>query len=173
MMVNNECIQIGVVSFGESCMMGNRPTVYSSLTPVHGWIEKYVCALSENPPSTCRASVKIKEPVLTRNNRPPVMERFTDSSSEPSSGPTFPFFFELPDYPDLEPRNRPWFFETDGPSLAPSDSNSREGDWEDDDFTFKPRNSLIVHNRAFPTDTPTLAPSASPSREDDWEDDVY
>lgn len=177
MMVNNECLQIGVVSFGESCMMGTRPTVYSSLTPVHGWIEKNVCALSANPPSTCRASVKIKEPVLTRNNRVPLRnnhvplrESFVESSNQPSSGPTFPFFFELPDYPEFEPRNRPWFF--DGGTLVPSDGLSREDDWEDDDFAFRPRNSPITQNRASPTDGPLVVPSAGPSREDGWEDDV-
>ena len=138
MMVNNECLQIGIVSFGESCMMGNRPTVFSSITPVHGWIEKNVCALSANPPPACRASVKAKEPVLARNNRP--AEKSTNlPSMAPSGQPSIPLFFELPDDPNFVPRTRPSIlqraFPSDGPSLAPSDESSRENDWEDDILT--------------------------------------
>ncbi len=138
MMVNNECLQIGIVSFGESCMMGNRPTVFSSITPVHGWIEKNVCGLSANPPPACRASVKAKEPVLARNNRP--AEKSTNvPSMAPSGQPSIPLFFELPDDPNFVPRTRPSIlhraFPSDGPSLAPSDGPSRENDWEDDNLT--------------------------------------
>eukprot|EP00536_Pseudo-nitzschia_multiseries_P012812 jgi/Psemu1/209727/e_gw1.509.5.1 len=39
-MMNNECLQIGIVSFGELCSMGIRPTVYSSISSGFGWIEK-------------------------------------------------------------------------------------------------------------------------------------
>ena len=62
MMVNNECLQIGIVSFGESCAMGYRPTVYSSISAASAWIEKKVCNLSRNPPSSCPAPSPSQEP---------------------------------------------------------------------------------------------------------------
>jgi hypothetical protein len=134
MMVNNECQQIGIVSFGESCSMGHRPTVYSSITPEYGWIEKNICALSDNPPSTCQTLVTPKEPMGGRSESKPYRNEDNSSMS--------------PDVPSLDPSGKPSIVNSavpsEGPSLAPSGNPS-------------------IVNSALPSEGPSLAPTNKPS----------
>jgi len=115
-MMNNECLQIGVVSFGELCSMGIRPTVYSSVSSAFGWIEKMVCALSENPPSTsCQAHVEKPYPGSSESfvSRAEMKEKKKYApSDEPSITPS--------DGPSI--RNS--IIPSDGPSLTPSGKRS-------------------------------------------------
>jgi len=120
-MMNNECLQIGIVSFGEFCSMGIRPTVYSSISAGYGWIEKMVCTHSENPPSSCQAFVKIRAPF------PGSKEPF-ESRSESSNSSRLPNT-NLPSHSySLAPSSNPSILNSllpsDGPSLAPSDKPS-------------------------------------------------
>ena len=108
MMVNNECLQIGIVSFGESCAMGHRPTVYSSISAAYGWIEKQICALSNNPPSSCQASIISQEPFVGRSE--------SNNAKAPSPSPSPSPWPSQSSVDSTMP--------SDGPSLAPSDKPS-------------------------------------------------
>lgn len=89
--MNGECLQIGIISFGESCEMGHRPTVFSGISDEYGWIEKMVCALSDNPPSECQTVVERSEPLSqssflgrSERNNSKTLDSTTNTSVEKS-----------------------------------------------------------------------------------------
>ena len=145
-MVKNECHQIGVVSFGESCSMGHRPTVYASIAPAYGWIEKSVCSLSDNPPSNCQATITVKEPVAdgSENNgqvaawRLQFQSNLIRSTGRPTRSPSDAPFIDISALPSDDPS---WN------SAIPSESPSSHS--------------------AIPSDSPTLAPKVGPKNLND------
>jgi len=140
MMINNECLQIGVVSFGESCSMGNRPIVYSNIAPAYGWIEKSVCYLSDNPPSNCQTTITAKEPIGDRSKNNvqvgPWRLRFQNYSTS------------LTDKPTLAPIEATSIDVSTAPSNDPSSNSAVPSDGP-------------VHS-AVPSDLPSLAPRDLP-----------
>lgn len=62
---DGEMVQLGIVSFGVGCAEGEYPGVYARISGVYNWIEETICALSENPPSSC-TDVNVNESVPTQ-----------------------------------------------------------------------------------------------------------
>jgi len=170
MMTNNECLLIGIVSFGESCAMEYRPGVYSRISAVSRWIENEICTLSKNPPSSCPTQSTSQEPI---NDSEPaeapikIEGRFSIfepsesndteiTSAQPSTineyNSTFTPSSYVSNFPSVTPSVAPIDTPSTNPSVAPSPSPSRQP-------SVPPSEQPID----IPSSLPSVAASPSPS----------